>query len=580
MDGNHLIAAIPGICLPLDAERLAWRSDTGRENAIIDARHGALLQAMGTFRTREEHLAEYSQATGMGPSRAGRLLDDLLGLGVVVSAAQVLARRTERAPALPEPLLAIRTCRRPQGLARLLDSIDAHERRFGRRRRLLVIDDAADADANAATADVVATWARRRGEPVHLLGPAQRGPVLDLLGAGFDPAARAVMQELIDPARPTGRGGGRSWNLAVLAAAGSALSIIDDDIVLPARMPPGARAALTFWDAISADKHFYDDEGWRELAECDHDIFAWLGERVGQPVGALLDGDGCDAASLHGRSIVDLYPLTEDSTVLAAFTGNYGGLAWDSTVYMNFDAMRQSPSLFAEPFRLERLEANSIWMGVRQPRILARAVYTPLMIDARGLLPFSTTWGKADDTMFLGALSALVRMPAYLYAPALVGHFPVEQRGRLARSREPVLFDVNAYVGGKLEALSASFRSQDRDARLAAIGSYACDQAEASDHDLQDQVARWRIEQCAHVNERLSATLAASPHAPAAWREHLAAIVSAQRGAIADARLGADQVPNVRAAFAQFAAAARFWPTAYARARDGALLDVAARIGG
>ncbi len=570
-----LLASNPGATIPLDAEHAIWRNNDGSHQAVVDVRELAVLQHCRTFATREQHAESAAAAIGSGLSRAGRLIDELRNRRLMVSAADLIARSERGSDALPQPLLCIRTCNRPSGLARLLESLHAQESAIGVSREILVIDDTTDEASAAAVHEIALRHAQRRAGRVYLMGPAQRPGLRELLATNADEAA--ALLPLVDPAYPTGRGGARGWNIAVLAAAGRTLSIIDDDIVFDPRRPPGAREAIELCDSISAETGLLGAQGGASLEPYLGDLIGDLVDDLGRTPGSLVDKHGLDPATLAGRTCEDLLTLRPGTRVIGAFSGIYGELAFDSSAYLNIGAPTRAPELIAEPFDLSRFEADRIWHGVRTPRLLTHAVYTPLLLDARDLLPFAGSWGKADDTLFLAMLAAMVPKPAFLYSPVLLGHHPPEPRKRLENSLGPVLIDRSAILAGMFDSYATALRGEDRSVRLAAIGAYAADLARASSADLTDLIVRQRQTLYAALVDSLTKTLAlaGSTVAPA-WVAHVSTIIRAQREAmVAMPGLDAEVIPT-RAALRQVGDAASAWPQAWSRAREHGLLGAVA----
>lgn len=578
---ESLCAAPAGATLPLDGERLLWRSDDGTRQDVLDAREWMVLEQCRGFHTRDQHLSLLASTTGLGPSRAGRIYDELRARGLLLTPAQRLAGADHAHTPLPDPLLCIRTCNRPHTLARLLDSLQRWEAGLGLQRQVLVIDDGTDADGNRATREAVDRFARARGGRVFLVGADQRPALRQWLRRASTATTESGLASLVDPEVPTGRGGARSWNVAVLASAGRALSLLDDDIVFDPRVPPGFDDGIELYDSIASETGWLGDDGAARLPAWPGDLIAALAVPVGRTPGALDPLARLDPRLLVGRTHADLDVLRPGSRILAAFTGVYGELAFDSSVFLNIGAPQRAPELLAEPFDPSRFEADRIWHGIRRTRLLTHAVYTPLLLDARGLLPFAGSWGKADDTLFLSLLTAMVRRPAYLYSPALLGHHPPERRNRLANSLKPLLIDRSAIVAGLVDSYATALRGDDRCLRLRAVGAYCAELATAAERELADLVARAMQTQYANLVDTLQRTIGeARSGVPAAWIEHVGTIVRVQRAALADPPEVAEAVPVVRAALAQIGAAAPVWPTLWEHALEHPLLtEVACAIG-
>jgi hypothetical protein len=566
-------AAVPGSVVRLDGRTVHWRATDGARAEVLDARVHAVLSACALFRTRDEHVRVLSQQFGMSDAQAGAALDHLTQIGLMRDPTALLRQLIAARPRLPQALIAIRTHHRPQALARLLDSLREDEQRFTAVRRYVVIDDGTDTQHTAATEQHVRAFARRARGTVYYLGPAQRPAMRAHLQRAVAPEAHACLSALTEPGPHAHKTGARTWNLALLCAAGTALSILDDDTVFPLRMPPGADTRWMQREEKLSTTHFYDDDGYLGLAPVAQDAFETLRDVVGQPLRAVLQRDGVHAQWLYGQSPSVLDMLADDAEVLSACTGNYGGFTFDSSAYLNAGTAQTMSSLWRDPYRPERLEAEAIWHGVTAPLALPFAVYTPLIIDARALLPFAGTLGRADDTYFLGLLGAMVARPVFAQMPWMLGHLPEETRHRVARSLEPLMFDRSGVIADFFNYVGSALQSNDRAARLTAIGALAGELAATSDAALNEHTLHARQRYIAALIERVRATLDAAPGAPQAWRTHAEQIIAVNRHALSHERLSTDDTTALRDAYAQTAQAAALWPALWRHCCAAPLLD-------
>jgi hypothetical protein len=570
---SQLYGARPGQFEPLDGEHAFWRSYDGRQGVVLDRRSQQALSLCDHWGSHDELGAQLQQRLALSPARAAQLLDDLISQGLVERATELWSATAVPVATLPEPLIAIRTCDRPDGLRRLLQSLLDDERRWGVARRYLVVDDTRDAGSARASAGIVRGFQSHSRSRVDLIGPAARAALRARLGRELDPAQREALRGLVDPDLPGARTGARAWNLALLAAAGGSLSILDDDTVFPLRMPPGVDPRFEPCDSIQSETRWFDERDPAEvLPACAEEPFESLRRVVGQPAAALLRGNA-RIESLHGRPVRETAHLRDAAQVRAAFTGIYGALAFDSSVYLNCGGPGSLSDLWREPWRAERLDADRIWHGVTAPRLLGHAVYTPILMDTRELVPFAGTWGKADDTYCMLLFGAIAPDSVFAYSPLLLGHYPLEARPRGARALQPLLLDRSGLAADTFDRLGMLRLARDRAERLAAIGAHARDLGESGDATLRDHVVQWRQRRIASVLERLDHSLRLRARAPAAWRAHVSAIQAVNRAALMDTEVDAGELAAVRAMYLQAGSAAVAWPRLWEVARQSSLAD-------
>jgi hypothetical protein len=574
-DDGVLLASAPARYTPVGSSHVMRQSQLDGSTALLPLEDAAFLAQCVEFGTLAAHAREISARFGTQITHATKVLQRLRAAGVLRPLAAWIdgPGAAARAP-LPEPLIAIRTWHRPQLLARLLDSLVADERRFGVTRRYVVIDDGTKPELSHAVAAEVARFRRRTESPVYRVGPEHRAVVREALGSALTASERQALAELVDPAFPTGYTGSRSWNLALLASAGSSLSVLDDDLVFDVRLTPPGRPGIEIRDSVLSAVRFLDaDADYARLPPAETDVLSELCQRVGQPALGFAPLHALDAAALRGRSSHELLPLIHHAPVLAAFGGNYGGFAYDSGIHLAYGSEDSMRDLWREPFDRNRLEGDHIWRGVADYRLLSRACYSPLLTDTRELMPFAGTWGRADDAYVLDVLAALVEWPLFLYTPHLVGHFPGEPRARLARALEqPLIRDLNVFVASEVRAAGAHLIGADRSRRLAALAAMIGNLADGTEAELHAALSTWIERDLCLVIRQLQQCLDQYPNAPTAWRDIATRMIAVNRVALGG-EIDAETAATARRALAQFAVAASFWPRVWQRATDSPLLD-------
>jgi len=358
----------------------------------------------------------------------------------------------------------------------------------------------------------------------------------------------------------------------VLLAAGRALSILDDDTSFPLRVFASGDSRCELADSTEAVVRFFDDGSWADAEPLAGDPYAALGAWLGRDCAALLSREGWREDALPLRSPVELAHLRGGARVVGVVPGLYGGIAFNSSVYLLNSNPATQHSLFRAPYRHERLEADAIWHGYPQPRLTSHAVYTPLLLDDRELLPFAGTWGRVDDTYFLALLQAIAPDAAFAHVPAMLGHVDMAPRERLRRAIEPLLLDRNTSIAATFLRAAQGHSGDSRDARLLLLGRHCANLAEAGATSLAQHAQDFRDAMITRVVAQLDDGLARHRTAPAAWRATVERALSANRAALL--RSGPDAVESdlLRRAYAQAARACEQWPALWrAAASSGGL---------
>jgi hypothetical protein len=286
-----------------------------------------------------------------------------------------------------------------------------------------------------------------------------------------------------------------------------------------------------------------------------------LARNLGQPAGALLRKHGFSPRSARQRTAASLACLAAPARVAAICGGVYGELPFDSSVHLSMPNRATLASLLRPPFNEHRLQADNIWQGRRRPHFMATGVFTPLLLDARDMLPPAGTFGKADDSLFLALLSSADPTALAMAVPASIGHFPAPPRPRRACAEMAAIEDLNNFLAAQVLAVAPLLRSGDRGTRLAALGALLLEQAHASDAALALHYGHWRDRLLCGVIQPLYRSLrdfgtAAAPQ----WAGHVQRAIAANEAALRERELAPARAQAVRASLLQLAFALQAWP--------------------
>jgi hypothetical protein len=568
-----LLAALPGAFASSSGGAVRWTRWDGGDSRLLDARAAHALSWCATFQPREAHI-DRLRAQGHGALAAAQF-DALRRDGLVVGLDWFLHAAPRAREAVPEPLIVIRVFERPQGLRRLLDSLLADEQRFDVARRYVLVDDTQRAACAEATMDLARSFARASRSEVRVLGPPQRAAALATLGS-----AGSALRELLDPALPSAITGSRTWNWAVLLSAGRSLSILDDDVCFPLRLADAAEDGMDVADSTEAVLRFFDDDGYVRARALERDPYAYLRDWLGRGAADTMRA----AATVHEdalrhREASELLFVHENAPVLGVVPGLYGGIAFNSSAYLLYSNPASQASLWREPFRLARLQGDALWHGYPRARVASHAVYTPLLLDNRLLLPYAGTWGRVDDTYFLSMLRAIAGSIAFAHVPAMLGHMDLAPRTRLERTTEPLLLDRNAGVAHWIAANAANLNGSDRRTRLLDMAARADRFAAAGDGEIADFVRAFRRHMIGRLLQHLERALTAHPQAPEDWRALVARTMAVNRAALTQT-VAPEEVATVRRALRQIATLSETWIAAWSAiaSDDEAWRDLTQRV--
>jgi hypothetical protein len=588
-----LYASVAGVALALGPDECVFRPSGSDERHVMTLDVLATLDATRRFRTLDEHARDVSLRipTVSGREDAARaMLEQLIRRGLVVSADDWIAGLA-RAPigaGAPAPFrgVAIRTCDRPDRLARLLDTLADNEARHAPGHRYLVIDDSRDAAAVDCNAALARDLAARAGVEVRHVRPSDWSRAL-VAWRRARPDAIAAIGALLDrePGAGTAFGGGRALNLALLLAAGARVALLDDDFLLPVhgagdadgriRLDPERGPVTRFHAGVEAA--LADGAPWPGEPFAAH--LDWCGRTLGE----ILAGDGArrpNRGDLRGLELPMLGELAAGTPIIATVLGHRGHSGSGGRDWLFLLGADERAELVRDRDRyLATLARPCVVHADREFALARRSHFTPFLVDAAGLVAPTLATGRNEDYL-LGGLNAALRPEArVLRAPATIGHEqPTSGPPRPPRAvaERPGLAE---FIADWLARDANEIRAADPARRLVAIADRLSDLAESAAATREVLLGEYLDARRADLVRQLQDAFAAAPDAPVYWQADVRERIEANGRALVagepprlagwpetlDAIGCADRLSSE---LGRFADALRGWPALFAHAAE------------
>jgi hypothetical protein len=570
-DWRSLLAGRPGELVG-EIARGHWHDERTGVAVPLDPAEVATLNAWQVIDTLAGFEARVAREPSIDAARAPAIVAGLRARGLIAPLGTLLPETASRPVAEP-PLLAVKTCRRPQALERLLDSIAIDARRHGVEREILVVDDSADPDAEALTRAAVERHAGRGGARIRVFASSEREPLLQALERDLAPEQRGVLRAMLCPRSNPALSSARATNWITLLGAGRIVAPLDDDFHLPVRAPRDAGWRIDVRNRVVTTQRFAADPAqFEDLAAVESDPFATGASLLGQTPAALLDRYGVELTHALGTASAEWRHLSRpDSRVIATVQGRYGSLNVDHCVFLNCFDPDTLDELWRPPYTAARLDGRAVASYVPSLRLLSQQYVQPQLVDDRELLPYSGTFGRADDTLWLAMIGAVVGGALFATLPQMLGHHQIDEHNQLVQTLQGPPIAPNEFVAHWLDEIASALASTDRERRLAVVGAYAADLAGAGDADVADRVRRWH-----HVRlaERLRHLERAIRHgegrAPDHWRRLATQLVQTTHRQLLDESGILAAVPDVRRVLSRIGVASSFWPRLWRRTRSDA----------
>lgn len=540
-----MFASVDGRVASLSNSECIFQPRDGGELHVMTHQVLQALDQCREFRTLDEHVARIASVI---PGLAGqgeavrRVLTGLIDRGVIRSDKQFLDRLAQSGATAPVPLraLVIRTCDRPAQLQSLLDSLRSHQERFGRRDEVMLVDDSRDPDHQQHNQALLSAYAAGTGTSVRWIGPAQAQRLVERL-VRARPEAATVLPGLLQRGGQQGFGGGRGYNLALLLTAGGALSLIDDDYLLPFQRASFARDGIEpmAWTPFAARFHADVEAALAAGDLLEEDGLALQQALIGASLGAVLgDPSGrfrLQREQLRGHSLARLAHLRADARVLATFTGSRGASFTSDSAWLYQLPASSRNRFWADGGSYQRnVEADAVEFAPEQLTAREFGLFTPFMLDNSQLLPCTSVQGRGEDGLF-GVVSHYLHPESLsLHLPITIGHRQEGARGRFERATRALTPGFNRFLRDWVRNQAVPSRASAPADRLSLLASQLDDLASATSSariDVLDEYLRYVR---ADLIEQLQQQAQSAPNAPAYWAADVRRIVDANGRALLD----------------------------------------------
>ncbi|MFP4207074.1 MAG: glycosyltransferase family 2 protein [Wenzhouxiangella sp.] len=477
--------------------------------------------------------------------------------------------------------LCVRTCNRPEDLQSLLRSLDRQIDGSGL-DRVLILDDASDPAAVAATASIVAEARVNRAVQLIHIDRAMRARLIGRISteAEVDPEALhwLIEGDVEDPAP----GYGTNLNLALLLTAGERFLMIDDDATLdPFQLAtPGTGLSLRvahdfevrFPDPDRPEHEQYPSAAINPLA---------AHERVlGAPVAALArdhglqDGHllaGLSPQMIHDFSARPRVRLTTNGTLGDAGTGS---MLWQYTLPAEALAdWCESEDAYRRLAFSRRVARSTLETQIASSVSLMTTTLTG--VDNRELLLPVSARGRGEDLIFGIGIRFLYPGTPCCALPWMLPHrlrSPRRWQAEDLHKRQGT--GLTGFIGSAIEDLAAARLPQAPFARAAVLGAWLQGLAAMEPSELTEQLRRHLLEKRTDMASGVRETLAglARQQAPDWLQQELAGIIERHcRIEPDDSQRLAEQVPAIRQFANRYGQALPAWVQAW---RWAAGLDV------
>jgi hypothetical protein len=421
--------------------------------------------------------------------------------------------------------LGFTTRDRPDYLDRCVRSFAGHCREYGRRARLLIMDDA-DPDRHASARAVAEAIARSHPDfEVKYVGLAERRTFAAALAAGGIPADAAEFALLNPDCYAYQLGANR--NALQLATLGEQVLFVDDDCLAQTSRPPEWDDTLAVVGPSSTQEYWFYPDHDAALAAASPQAVDLLGRHE-----AFL-GRSCEEIVRDAPSYLDhgggWTPFMRSGSIVKV---TQNGVVGDSCMFSNIGHLlhgsaRTRARLSASPGKLATaLSSREIIRSASHPtlRLGGMLIGPDFGCDHSTLLPPFFPAFRSSDTTFSLLLTLAYPGHATADVPWLVTHHSLPGRRYSGRGvSEPWQVSVGEVIRGLLQSETpTAYRSVANPLlsigeRMTAYGGWATGEFSAVVRDLVDEMIEgkanrleWLLDGASGAEPQYTAVLQAS----------------------------------------------------------------------
>lgn len=576
----------------LPQQQLLLKLKNSDKKLVISEDVYSLLQLCAEFKTLAEH-ADFIVASQ--PHLAGKraetlqLLEQIIQQGFMCSADRVLKAITgQPTDDAPSPLFGviIRTCDRPQQLARLLDSLGKLQTKFVQSYHFWVADDSREDSHRLQNQQLIEDFKSAHDAiPVRYYGPLQQQALTDQLKQAF-PGSTEQIEWLLqsNATKADFFTGGRVFNHLLLMTAGQRFLLMDDDIVCEPYQAPGSGGNLSI-SVRQPEVGFYDSREalCEQLKGLDIDPFAAHNDALGASMASTVSGVEDKPEILHGLSGAQAVKLSANTRVMRTISGIAGDPGTVSLAWMYELEGVTRERLLSDPERFPQFRSNRcLWLGsaTRTLSVDPALMMTSLSgFDNSRLLPPVSPLFRNEDYFFGHVLKYLYQDHVTLDFPWGLLHFPEPARHwHEDQLDKPKNAGVSAFLADVAQYQSNHCLAENVGQRLVFLAemylSLADSEATRLTEGIEENLLHTRV---ASLNQ-LQKMLDQYNQQPAYWAQDINRLLKANGESLVhteplviDPHAGNDraqQVETVREVLAQMGQAMKVWPQLWQYCKD------------
>lgn len=580
---DTLYAADDGLVAPLSNQECMVQNPRTQERHVMTFEVFQALDQCKTFGTMDEHLQSVLQALPelRGQEEAARrVLGGFVDRGLLQSAEQVLGG-FENAPGRRQATLGpvfVLAEDRPEGLARVLDSLIKNGDAVLDRLPIVVLDGSRSQSSREANRRVIDE--RRRDAGLRYLGNAERAAFVARLQGQLKAHAAVLPWLLGEDEAPTRA---QLYNWMLLLASGRRPLVFDDRQFLPQREMPGARGGVDLLHAQQREAWFYTPDQPVPAKEVDFEdgLLGTLAHKyVGESLARCVSQAGrlhLAAQALKGASLPSIRAFEPNGRVAALIQGTVGSIESPHNIWLyQLDKASRDRLWSSREFYLRVHEGDHTCHGLSRARVSLASIYQPTAIDLSVLSGFALPHAGPRVGPSFGVLTRFFDPESVvLHETTAVGNQWQPPQKRSEAARKAFTPNSASFFTDHLQARAGECRASaaaDRAQYLAALmEDFAASSSDALQGELSTYLSYKRAELVADLQRRLEA---AGKQAPIYWEADLREVIQAtgkELTRVGVPRLAewpetldaAGAAERLRTEARQLAAAVRAWPAAF-----------------
>lgn len=533
---KKVYASVSGVAVPLSGEELVFLNRETGNNSVMTHQVLHALSLCQDFKPIDEHVLTIMQNIPQLQNQTAaveKVTEFLIKNKLLIEDQewlQSISVDSQQSQIQPAGIV-IRSCDRPEQLARMLDSLVKYQQKHNQDFNVQVYDDSSSEKHEKELEKLCSDYHGRLN--IHFYGAAWQAQFLRMLKEEFAEQSHCI-DWLLAPQSEVFTGG-RVWNFALLNNAGKKFLFFDDDYILEPRQLDSQSKRVDFSDRLDLSVGFSNNlsDIKQSTNNYEQDILTQMLTSCGQTLGNWLTTTDAEPSSLQNLNLLELQRIDENSVIKSTCNGTWGSPRSNSNYWLYFlDGEQKHEFWKSREAYLENIEASNLMHYSDGYDLLSLSKFSPSAIDNSTLTPFALPTHRVEDHFFNSLMLYCYPNQVSLHFPVMMGHIQTQKRDRSGMNHIARRPNFNKFVADYALTLIERTDATSPELRMQTLAYYVKGLADSAENNLHNRLKEYLTQIRSDIVLEMQNQLAKSPDAPVYWQADVRELIEANGKAI------------------------------------------------